>query len=98
MLAPLAASALLAVPASPDLQVLPLPSSELAAKPHRAPPRCPRSVPKELRVLSGRGKIKDSGLNLTEVLWVGPECLGVFTGSPSVVRDPRSGELLFCHE
>jgi hypothetical protein len=39
-----------------------------------------------LQVVSGRGKIRDSGLNLTEVLWVGPECHGVFAGSPSLVK------------
>jgi hypothetical protein len=50
-----------------------------------------------LQVKAGCGKIQDSSLNLTEVLWVGPECLRVFTGSPSLLKISEN-EWLLSHD
>ena len=44
--------------------------------------------PPSLTVRVGAGYMADTGssLNLSEVVWVGPECLGVFTGSPTILQ------------
>jgi len=47
---------------------------------------------------TGRGSIDDSILNLTEVVWVGPEFKQIFVGSPSIWRIPGSGELVASHD
>ena len=46
---------------------------------------------------SGNGPLRDSTLELTEVLWIGPESHGIFLGSPSIVRSPQ-GVLLASHD
>jgi hypothetical protein len=48
----------------------------------------------------GAGRLSGSALlsNLTEVMWVGPECLEVFAGSPSVHKLPGDGGWLFAHD
>ncbi len=47
---------------------------------------------------TGGGVIADSLLDLTEVVWVGPETQGVYVGSPSIWRLPASGELVASHD
>ena len=63
--------------------------------------RCPAFLgqPPPLEVRTGGGPMEDSGLpGLTEVMWVGPECLGVFAGSPAVLKLDGSGGWLFAHD
>jgi hypothetical protein len=63
---------------------------------------CPGVRSPTLRVKYGGGKLTDTGLlsELDEVVWVGPECLEVFVGSPSVHKLPASsgGGWLFSHD
>ena len=62
--------------------------------------RCPAFLGQPpLEIRTGRGAMEDSGLpGLTEVMWVGPECLGVYAGSPAVLKLDGSGEWLFAHD
>ena len=55
------------------------------------------SAPEDIICLAGRGRIYDSTLNLTEVMWVGPENRHVYLGSPSIAETP-SGALLVSHD
>lgn len=68
--------------------------------PHDVAGRCPSVQQQELRVRYGGGAFTDSGLlsALNEVMWVGPECLEVFAGSPSVHKLPGSGGWLYSHD
>jgi hypothetical protein len=43
-------------------------------------------------------KMRDTSLNLTEVLWLGPETEHVYLGSPSITKDPVAGRLLVSHD
>lgn len=45
----------------------------------------------------GGGFVHDSILNLTRAAWLGPECLGVFVGSPSIIN-LGSGGLVASHD
>jgi hypothetical protein len=59
-------------------------------------------LPPALRVRTGGSgrRLSSSALlaNLTEVVWVGPECLEVFVGSPAVHKLPGGGGWLFAHD
>src|SRR6056300_1399577 len=46
----------------------------------------------------GRGIIQDSALNLTEIVWVGPENKKVYVGSPAVVQVPNTDTYLSSHD
>ena len=51
-----------------------------------------------VKCLVGRGVMHDSALDLTEVLWVGPETSKVYVGSPSIWKDERSGRCFTSHD
>jgi hypothetical protein len=53
---------------------------------------CPAALPAAARVVrsGGGGPLRESMLNASEVVWVGPECAGVFVGSPSIELVPAS--------
>ena len=71
------------------------------AKQKGPPPRCPAFLgTPQLQVKTGRGALDDTSLKgLNEVVWVGPECLEVFAGSPGVHKLPGDGSgWLFSHD
>ena len=55
----------------------------LALAPYLAAAACPNA---SLEVRYGDGKLPYSSLDATPIVWVGPECLGVFTGSPAILQ------------
>ncbi len=61
--------------------------------------RCPAFLNQPpLEVRTGGRALDESGLpGLTEVMWVGPECLGIFAGSPALLKI-GNGEWLFAHD
>jgi|EP00945_MAST-04E_sp_MAST-4E-sp1_P001041 hypothetical protein len=46
----------------------------------------------------GRGTLPDSTLNLTEVVWVGPENKQIYVGSPSIARVPNTEVYISSHD
>lgn len=48
--------------------------------------RCPPMVPPGVVTHVGGGMMRDSALPISEVVWVGPECRGVYVGTPTVLR------------
>jgi hypothetical protein len=54
--------------------------------------RCPAALPAAAQGVrsGGGGPLRESALNASEVVWVGPECAGVFVGSPSIELVPAS--------
>ena len=50
-----------------------------------------------VRCLAGRGVIEDSELELTEVVWVGPESRQVYVGSPTVWKT-ANGSCIAAHD
>ena len=81
-----ALSATAATPAT--VHVLPEPPIDKATtgkKPNDA--LCPGPALQPVRVKVGGGAMVDTAFaNLSQVMWVGPECKGVFTGSPTHVE------------
>ena len=56
-------------------------------------PAAPGKQPAGLKLRVGAGMLADSALRASEVVWVGPECLNVFVGSPSLVQLEDGGWL-----
>jgi hypothetical protein len=75
-------------------------TQQVTAKRKQPPPRCPAFLgTPQLQVKTGRGALGDTSLKgLNEVVWVGPECLEVFAGSPCVHKLPGGAGWLFSHD